>query len=260
MLRLIAAATRPVRYTWDALTFGSGSVASLERLRGVCRGRPLLIVGNGPSLNRTPLDEFCGVTSIGMNKIDLLFARTTWRPDLIVCVNNLVVKQHAAAFADSNVPVFLSWKSRYFMPRDARGRVNFFLSRDTDEFSRDITQGVGFGSTVTYTALQFAYFMEANPVLIVGVDHSFKANGPAHDIARREGPDVNHFDPNYFKAGTYWGLPDIDGSERAYVRARREIEGAGRRVFDATIDGKLRIFPRVSIEHAIAMARNPACV
>lgn len=258
MLRLIAAATRPVRYKWDALTFGLSSVSSLERLRGDCRGRPLLIVGNGPSLNRTPLDEFGGVTSIGMNKIDLIFGRTTWRPDLIVCVNNLVAKQHATAFAKSDIPVFLSWKSRYFVPSVARARVNFFLSRDTDEFSHDITRGVGFGSTVTYTALQFAYFMEADPVLIVGVDHSFKADGPAHDIARREGPDVNHFDPNYFKAGTYWGLPDLNGSEHAYARARREIEAAGRRIFDATIDGKLTIFPRIDIRRAIALARHAA--
>jgi hypothetical protein len=255
MLRNVAAATRPIRYKWDEITFGSRSGRALESLRGSCRGRPLLVVGNGPSLNRTPLDEFRGVTSIGMNKIDLLFGRVAWRPDLIVCINNLVVKQHAAQFASSGIPVYLSWKCRHFLPWRARRKVNFFLSLDTDAFSRDITRGVGWGSTVTYTALQFAYFMEADPVLIVGVDHSFKAEGPAHDIARREGPDVNHFDPDYFKAGTYWGLPDLDGSERAYARARCEVEAAGRRIFDATIDGKLRVFPRIAIDEAIAMAR-----
>ena len=92
---------------------------------------------------------------------------------------------------------------------------------------------------------------------MVGINHSFKADGPAHDIARRAGPDVNHFDPNYFKAGTYWGLPDLDGSEKAYATARRAIEGVGRRVFDATIDGKLTVFPKISIEQAIAIANGP---
>lgn len=258
MLHLIATVTRPIRYKWDALTFGSCAIHSLERLRDACLGRPLLVVGNGPSLNRTPLDKFCGIASIGMNKIDLLFERTTWRPDLIVCVNNLVAKQHATKFAESDIPVYLSWKSRHYIPLGARKKVNFFLSRDTDAFSRDITHGVGWGSTVTYAALQFAYFMAADPVLIVGVDHTFKADGPAHDIARREGPDVNHFDPNYFKAGTYWGLPDLSGSERAYATARRAIEDSGRRVFDATIDGKLTIFPKISIQQAIAMAHAQA--
>ena len=257
MLHLIAAATRPLRYRWDALTFRSRSIESMSKLKGSCRGRPLLVVGNGPSLNRTPLDAFAAVSSIGMNKIDLLFERTTWRPDLIVCVNNLVVKQHARQFASSEIPVFLSWKARHFMPYALRKKVEFFLSLDSDEFSMDITRGVGWGSTVTYTALQFAYFMEADPILIVGVDHSFKADGPAHDIARRAGPDVNHFDPNYFKAGTYWGLPDLDGSEKAYAAARRAIEGVGRRVFDATIDGKLTVFPKISIEQAIAIANGP---
>lgn len=260
MLRIIAAATRPIRYKWDALTFAPRSVDALERLRGIVRGRPLLVVGNGPSLNRTPLEEFRGIASIGMNKIDLLFNRTTWRPNIIVCVNNLVVKQHVASFAKSEIPIYLSWKSRHFVSSVARTKVNFFLSRNSEVFSHDITRGVGWGSTVTYTALQFAYFMEADPVLIVGVDHSFKADGPAHGIARREGPDVNHFDPSYFKVGAYWGLPDLDGSEKAYATALREIQRTGRRVFDATIDGKLEIFPKISIRQAIEMANGRAGV
>ncbi len=225
MLHLIAAATRPLRYRWDSLTFRSRSIESISRLKGSCRGRPLLVVGNGPSLNRTPLDAFAAVSSIGMNKIDLLFERTTWRPDLIVCVNNLVVKQHARQFATSAIPVFLSWKARHFMP-SLCGRKSSSFCRSIQTSSRWISPRRGWGSTVTYTALQFAYFMEADPILIVGVDHSFKADGPAHDIARRAGPDVNHFDPNYFKAGTYWGLPDLDGSEKAYATARAQSKAS----------------------------------
>lgn len=256
VLSRLVAVTRPIRYEWDAWTFRrSVDTGPLRALSGSLANRPCLVVGNGPSLNNTPLDKFANIPAIGTNKIDLLFNRIQWRPSLLVCVNNIVVKQHADNFARTEIPVFLSWKSRYHLRSDQRHRVNFFLSLPTDRFSTDIVQGVGFGSTVTYTALQFAYYMGANPVIIVGVDHSFSVTGNPHQIARRQGADQNHFDPNYFKAGTYWALPDLEDSERAYARARAAFESAGRRIVDATIGGQLRVFDKVSIEDAIRFAR-----
>jgi hypothetical protein len=100
----------------------AGSIDNPQRrgkhsLTGATRhkGGPILVVGNGPSLNETPLEEFADLPAIGMNKIDLLFSRTTWRPSLIVCVNNLVAQQNRAAFAAIDIPVFLAWKCRWFM-------------------------------------------------------------------------------------------------------------------------------------------------
>lgn len=216
----------------------------------------MLVVGNGPSLNQTALDEFAGVPSIGMNKIDLIYGRTTWRPTLVVCVNDIVVMQHAARFAESEVPVFLSWKSRRFVPFRHRHKVNYFLSLLDDRFSTDLTTGVGASPTVTYTALQFAYHMEANPVILLGVDHNFQAAGPANAIAVRRGEDVNHFDPNYFKAGSVWGVPDLDGSERVYRIAKKAFEAAGRTILDATVGGKLAIFPKVLLGDALSFIRS----
>ncbi|MDP6075069.1 MAG: hypothetical protein QGI26_08775, partial [Myxococcota bacterium] len=67
----------------------------------------MLIVGNGPSLNSTPLDDFSHIPAIGMNKIDLLYPRVEWRPSLVICTNNLVIQQHAESLASSTVPVYL---------------------------------------------------------------------------------------------------------------------------------------------------------
>ena len=116
MLSTVITATRPIRYKWDEVTFRKFSDASpLKALKNRNRGQPMLVVGNGPSLNKTPLDEFSHIPSIGMNKIDILFPRVSWRPSLVLCINNLVVKQHAEAFASSDIPIFLSWKSRRFI-------------------------------------------------------------------------------------------------------------------------------------------------
>jgi hypothetical protein len=258
MLSRLIRLARPFRYAWDRASYRrDADTAALQALKGRYRGKAMLVVGNGPSLNQTPLDDFAGIPAIGMNKIDLIYRRTKWRPTLVVCVNDIVVMQHVASFVESEVPVYLSWKSRRFVPARQRGSVNFFLSLIDDAFSADVVSGVGASPTVTYTALQFAHYMEADPVIIFGVDHSFQASGPANAIAVRKGDDVNHFDPHYFKAGSVWGVPDLDGSERVYHLAKQAFDEAGRTVVDATIGGKLDVFPKVSLDEARALAGVP---
>ncbi len=63
-----------------------------------------------------------------------------------------------------------------------------------------------------------------------------------------EGDDPNHFHPGYFGKGFRWQLPDLDTSEVAYAMARQAYEKDGRRIVDATIGGKLTIFPKVNYD------------
>ena len=51
--------------------------------------------------------------------------------------------------------------------------------------------------------------------------------------------------PNYFGKGVKWQLPDLDTSEVGYIMAREAYAKAGRQVVDATVGGKLTIFPKV---------------
>lgn len=251
----ILKATKPARYyldDWLYRRFSEGR--KLEALRGIYKGRPLLVVGNGPSLNRTPLDQLAGIPSIGMNKIDMIFARVSWRPSMILCANNVVVKQHADVFRKSAIPIYLAWKARWFIHSRGADNIRYFNTTLDESFSTDIVERVGSGVTITYQALQFAYFTEADPIIIVGVDHSFDKTGD-HAYERRQGADTNHFDPNYFAAGSIWGLPNLDESEVAYARSREAFERAGRRVLDATVGGKLQIFEKIGIDEAISLAK-----
>ncbi|MCT4685397.1 MAG: hypothetical protein N4A39_16875 [Roseicyclus sp.] len=254
----IISATRPARYWIDNRLYQMfGDPAAIAALKNRHKGKPMLVVGNGPSLNQTPFDLFAHVPSIGMNKIDLLYDRTVWRPELIVCTNNIVVQQHQHVFAQSEIPVFLAWKSRFMMKDENRKRVRFFDLKSSNAFSTNAVQGLGSSATVTYIALQMAYWMGADPVIIFGVDHSFKFAGDKSTYQKREGADLNHFDPNYFKAGTVWGTPDLDQSEIDYTLARQAFEADGRRVLDATIGGQLDIFPKISLDEAITLSGPP---
>jgi hypothetical protein len=221
-------------------------------MKGIYAGKPMLIVGNGPSLNDTPLEEFIGVPSIGMNKIDLIYSRTRWRPSMIFCSNTMVVKQHKDSFESTTIPLYLSWKSSWLM-RKNNPKIFYYNTYLKDDFQVDAARGIGLGATVTYAALQFAYYMGANPIVLVGIDHTFDKSADSLVYEKREGIDVNHFDPNYFPSGSSWGLPLLGVSEENYVEARQVFELDGRNIFDATINGKLEVFQKISIDEALAL-------
>jgi len=101
------------------------------------------------------------------------------------------------------------------------------------------------GATVTNVTLQLAFHMGFQQVILIGVDHNYTALGKPNSTVVSQGDDPNHFSPSYFGKGFRWQLPDLDTSEVGYVMARDAYRKAGREVLDATIGGKLTIFPKV---------------
>ena len=81
--------------------------------------------------------------------------------------------------------------------------------------------------------------------ILIGVDHNYSAQGKPNTTVISQGDDPDHFDANYFGKGFRWQLPDLETSERAYKMSRQAYERAGRQVLDATVGGKLTIFPKV---------------
>jgi len=253
VFRGLSSATIGVRYRVDGLFYDSGRwYDSFAALKNCANGGPVLVVGNGPSLNKTPLEEFAAVPSIGMNKIDMLYPRVAWRPTLVMCMNTVVVRQHGDTIVDVNDKAFISFKTRHFLSRSSREKASFFLEKPDTPFSTDPSKYVALGPTVTYSALQMAYWMGADPVILFGVDHSFKFTGAPLAYEKMRGDDPNHFDPNYFK-GSLWGAPDFVAMEQCYAESRRAFEADGRRVVDATVGGKLEIFEKVSLDEARAL-------
>jgi hypothetical protein len=253
--RFVRTVTQPLRKLFEEVLFKKGNYNDdLESLKDQYKDQPILIVGNGPSLNKTPLEQFSGIPSIGMNKIDLIFNRTSWRPSYIICCNGVVMEQHRSAFIQSKIPVLLDFKARFL---NIKGNVKYYFTSSKDQFSNDFPNTVGGGPTVTYHALQLAYFLGANPVIIVGVDHSFLiSKGKSITYQKSDEVDRNHFDPNYFDKNSIWGVPDLDNSEVVYAYAKKAFEEDNRRIYDATIDGKLSIFEKISIEQALKLIKK----
>jgi hypothetical protein len=158
-------------------------------------------------------------------------------------VNSHVVRQFGDELSAAGVPMFVSWRVRRWL-RDP-GDVIYIRRGRPFSFSRDLARdGAWEGATVTFMAMQLAYHLGFKEVILIGVDHSFVTPGPANKLVTADAPDPNHFDPAYFGPGVQWQLPDLAVSEMAYRIAKGAFEADGRRIIDATVDGKLTVFPK----------------
>jgi hypothetical protein len=220
------------------------SIERLAELKDKYRGQRAFILGNGPSLAKTDVSKLKGEYTFGMNRVYLAFPQWGFPTSFFVCVNDLVIEQCAADIAALKMPKFLSWRSRRFIQPDER---TMFLhsTYERPAFARDARRRVWEGATVTYVALQLAFHMGFETVVLIGVDHNFASKGTPNTTVVSQGDDPDHFDKGYFGAGFRWQLPDLDMSERAYMMARQAYEAAGRKVLDATVGGKLTVFPKV---------------
>ena len=221
------------------------SKRKLHQFENIHKDKRCFIIGNGPSLRNTDLNKLRSEFTFGLNRIYLLFPELGFSTTYLVSVNDLVLEQSKAEMKPLELPKFLTWRSRHWFHGDSR-----VIYLDTDftgdeDFCPKITGRIFEGFTVTYVALQLAYHMGFEKVILVGVDHNFVTKGAANQAIVSQGDDPNHFAPNYFGKGFKWQLPDLAGSERAYSMAREAYSKAGRYILDATVGGKLNIFPKV---------------
>jgi Protein of unknown function DUF115 len=217
---------------------------ALLKFRDHHKGQRCFIIGNGPSLRQTDLSQLKGEVTFGLNRIYLLFPELGFKTTYLVSVNDLVLGQCAEEIKALEVPKFITWRARQWLRNDPQ---TIFLDTDytgLENFTGDASGRMFEGFTVTYVALQLAFYMGFQEVILVGVDHNFVTQGPANAAVVSSGDDLNHFSPNYFGKGFKWQLPDLEGSERAYRLAKAAYEAAGRRVWDATVGGRLSIFPK----------------
>ncbi len=240
------------RLRWDFDPRSWSSRRTLNRLRDTQPGESAVIVCNGPSLLKTSLELLEGVYCFGLNKINLLFDKSAFRPDCIVAINQFVLEQNSSFFNETDIPLFLDRVAVEWIAD--RNNVTW-LHTDTKslgKFARDCSISISTGGTVTFVAMQLAYHMGFERVAVIGCDHNFATKGPAHATVQSDAVDESHFDKNYFAGGVAWQLPDLPLSEYAYSIARDVYIGSGRQLFNATVGGKLEILPRCSLSEFLS--------
>ena len=226
--------------------------SSLAKFHNIHKGEKCFIIGNGPSLNRMDLSLLEDIKKFGLNKIYLLFDRVDLNLSYHVAVNPFVISQAHKEIDHLECASFVSYLPSKELLKSSIHVNYIFTEGGARFFQEDITGLISEGSTVTYVALQIAYYMGFQEVFLIGVDHNFTCSGEPNEEQHLKGKDPNHFDEGYFQ-GMDWHLPDLASSEMAYCLARYYYTRHGRKIYDATVGGKLDVFPKISYEDAIAI-------
>ena len=221
----------------------------LNRFHDCHRDERMVLVCNGPSLNQTDFSLIRSEVSMGLNKIFLGFRRLKFYPRYYLAINPRVIEQSAQEIAQLNCVRFLkNMGNSNPLPESA---LTYFLQpRPEERFHHDVCKGFFEGYTVTFAALQLAFFMGFSEVVIVGMDHRYKYEGLPNEPRTLKGSDPNHFDSTYF-SGQTWDNPDLANSERFYAMAQKAFEEEGRRIIDCTVNGACTVFEKGRLEEVL---------
>jgi hypothetical protein len=232
------------------------NLARWQGIRDSFKGQRAFLIGNGPSLNATPLHLLKDEHTICFNRISLMFERWSWRPtfyttvddrvgpDIADEINGVIVPQSRYAFFPDIHPYDVDFRA-FIEPQENV----YWLYADLLEFSQDLPY-CGINKTVSNVGLQILAFLGFTEIYLVGVDNDYQDHQSAEKLNSRDwtstdDDDPNHFDPRYFGKERQYHRPLIQETTLKFQEARAFFEPKGVRIYNAGVGGKLEVFPRV---------------
>lgn len=241
------------------------------------KGERCFFIGNGPSINETPLEKLIGEYAFGCNKVADLFGITPWRPTHYVGVTRLLgaLPDWQASMVkaiDTGIPCFLAgwlWlygrqamgyhehidsiKPEWKHPPERSNVIQFNglkLSSSTKGqstgFSGDAENVIIVHRSVSLVWIQLATWMGFGPLYLLGCDGGYKP-------FKRGEPDVNHWNPNYddFERTEAHCEHENTGMAQAHKEMKVICDKLGVEVYNATVGGELEAYPRVDIHELL---------
>jgi len=242
----------------------------IEKWKNKYRGMRCFCVGNGPSLNQTPLHLLEGEYSFGLNKIADIYPSTTWRPSFYVNVSRQAVDPTFALPAGKAIqetPSFLDKNFAHLIVGESDMPDNVFLLNVAPVarvpkrvlWSQDIAEIISKYGTTMLSVLQIAVYMGFDPIYLVGCDGEWKPHKYGEE-------DLNHFSPEYGKFHHFGKIKEFTPRQRdsAIIRIRKAHEIAkdvcdklGVKIYNATIGGDLEVYPRVDLLELLRDRNRP---
>lgn len=238
-------------------------IARLASMKDKYKGERIFIIGNGPSINRTPLHLLKNEYTFGVNRIYLLYDRIKWKPSFYTALDWRVVPDVAREINALTGSTFF-FEERFRGLLREGDDVYYYThgpapsDRPEDKaFSHDMSHGVRGAGSVIGTAVQIAFHLGFDPIYLIGCDLGYKVpesvqqdgedrfgNGVKLHLTSTEDDDANHFDPRYFGKGRRWHDPNVKRMVQGHEQCRQGIESVGRRIYNATLGGELEVYER----------------
>lgn len=231
----------------------------LSLLRNRHKGARAVIIGNGPSLRISDLDRLQGCVTFASNKIYLAYEDTSWRPDYYSVEDHLVIQNNWDRIAglEGSLKIFPANVRDFgyhaadtvFVPFRPPQSFDDPLSDPAfPDFSEDLSQGICWGSTITYSQIQMALFMGCTEIVLIGIDHSYLLPQVKQGNTYLHAGEQNHFHPDYRQAGERWHQPNLEVLEVSYARARDCCAARGVQILNASRQTRLEVFERADFD------------
>ncbi|MEZ8313922.1 6-hydroxymethylpterin diphosphokinase MptE-like protein [Vibrio splendidus] len=257
MKSLVPASKVPYSLYEEPIFWRLPDAKKIEAFKNKYQGKRCFIIGNGPSLNDIDLTHLKDEYSFGVNSLFLKSRDVDFKPTFYVVEDSHVMMDNFKEI-DSYEAEFKFFPINYKPFIKKRDSVSFFKMNEgfyrsespnfcVPRFSTDASKVLYCGQSVTMINLQLAYYMGFSEVYLIGMDFSYVIPDSAEmteDGILSTEDDPNHFHPDYFGAGKKWHDPHLDRVLNSYRMNKLIYEADGRRIYNATVGGKLELFER----------------
>ena len=242
-------------------------------------GKRIFLVGNGPSLAKTPLDLLQGEYTMAMNRINLIYDKTNWRPTFFWATTEDIrripeFRYDVLKTIELGITTF-AWEQlreclgnhenvHYFNCHYVECNNGLPDSSPREWWSDDITEGVYKFGTSMFPAMQVILYMGFDTIFLLGSDlgysDSFMYKALTHprvqSLSKRlhvdrmrlkvlaRNFDTNHFSASYGSAQARQAQVINQNMIGAHRAIKTVTEQRGIKVFNASLGGTLEVYPR----------------
>lgn len=235
----------------------------IQHLKGKGKGKRIFLVGNGPSLNDMNLDKLVTEDTIAMNRIELIYPKTKWRPTYyIFCSSNCHHPKwgtdwsksiiNAAKYEDTIPLIWRRYKS--IIEDNTKEKLHsstIFLDSFTENkigddscFSTNAEERLDKSGTTMNVALQLAYYMDYDKVYLIGCDSNWKT---ATNTTDTEEGDINHFDSDYHAQITD-GAREFWRMNTTHKTAKKFFDIKGTKIMNAGYNSAIDAYEKINFE------------
>jgi len=245
-------------------------------LAGRCKGKPVALIGNGPSIARTDLSAFDGFEKFVFNWFVNHEGWDTVRPDHLVVASHMIfggwhtpqpklpAEFLSALVAHAHRPRL--WFPYYFktyietVPELAPYEIGYFF------FEKPFKQRVGragrvqlslseplvdCNSGVITAGMPIAVHLGAEHIVLVGCDSNYTSTQGSYFYSSERHASATTRPESLLAT---WS--EAGEGFYAYSVAHKALDDRGVRLVDATLDGKLTMLPKVSLAEVRTMTER----
>ncbi len=239
------------------------------QIKDLYKGEEIFVIGNGPSLNKTPLYLLKDKHKMCFNRFSIMLERLNWHPDFFLTADDLVLTDMLNEL-DAIVP---TTKFSFFPGIHFRGYNYMDATSKYDNAYRTIQKVKrGFsdqlpliypGGTVIYEGFQILKHLGFKTAYMVGVDMNYQIHKTAKavikgtsDIVSQQDDDPNHFDPRYFGKNRKYHQPEayvIEGVLSSMKYLVDKVVTNDFKIINAGYDSALTGFDQQSINKVVGL-------